>query len=90
MFNDLCFWLSTRSWKRLAWRSALTYGLMLTGVLGVDLINVARGAAKPEALGYVLLFASYIATAALWSRSGVRAGTSRRRATRSDGNGIGC
>lgn len=72
MLTDFCIWLSTRGWKGLVWRVALTYVLMLPGVLGVDLINLAKCVNKTAVLGYGLLFASYGATARLWSRAGVK------------------
>jgi hypothetical protein len=68
VFAKLCIWLSTRNWKRLALGVSVTYLFMLFGVLGADLIYSSKPAGAPALIGYVLLFASYAATAAIWSR----------------------
>jgi hypothetical protein len=68
VFANFCIWLSTRNWKRLVMGASITYVFMLLGVLGADLIYNSKPPRLPAMIGYVLLFASYIATAAVWSR----------------------
>lgn len=68
MFANFCIWLGTRNWKRLAMGASITYVFMLVGVLGADLIYSSKPLRPPAILGYLLLFASYAATAAVWSR----------------------
>ena len=72
MLANFCIWLGTRNWKRLVMRASITYVFMLVGVLGADLIYNSKPARLPAILGYILVFASYIATAVFWSRLGVQ------------------
>jgi hypothetical protein len=67
VFANLCIWLGTRNWKRLALGASITYVFMLVGVLGVNLIYSSKPPRLLAIIGYVLLFASYTATAAVWS-----------------------
>jgi hypothetical protein len=67
VFDNFCIWLRIRNWKRLILGSAITYMLMLVGVLGADLIQSAKPPQPPAMIGYVLLVSSYAATAAVWS-----------------------
>ena len=68
MFVNFCIWLRTRNWKRLVLGAVVTYVFMLVGVLDADLIYSSKPTQPPAMIGYVLLFASYAATAAIWSR----------------------
>jgi hypothetical protein len=68
VFANFCIWLGTRNWKRLAMGASITYVFMLVGVLGADLIDSSKRSRPPAMIGYILLFASYAATAAVWSR----------------------
>ena len=67
MFADFCIWLATRNWRRLAVGAVITYVFMLVGALGADLINSSKVPRLPAIIGYLLLIASYAATAIIWS-----------------------
>ncbi len=67
VFANFCIWLGARNWKRLALAVSITYVFMLIGVLGADLIYSSKPPGAPAMIGYILVFASYIATAAFWS-----------------------
>jgi hypothetical protein len=68
MITHVCIWLSTRNWRHFVRRAAITYLFMLAGVLGADLIKMAKLPSPPAMIGYALLLASYAATGAVWSR----------------------
>jgi hypothetical protein len=42
MLTHICLWLGTRNWSHFVRRAAITYLVMLAGVLGADLIRIAR------------------------------------------------
>ncbi len=68
MFLDLCIWLSTQNWKRVARKAAVIYCFMLAGALGTNLINAGRIPSACAFVGYSLLIASYVATGVMWSK----------------------
>lgn len=67
MLTNICIWMGTRNWKRLVFRTAATYPLMLVGAVGVDLIRLASIPSPPAMIGYALLVGSYLGTGAIWS-----------------------
>jgi hypothetical protein len=68
VFANFYIWLGTRNWKPLVIRALITYVFMLVGVLGANLMYSSKPPRPPAMLGYLLLLASYTATAAVWSR----------------------
>jgi hypothetical protein len=42
MLTHIYIWLRTRNWSRCVRKAAITYLVMLAGVLGADLIRIAR------------------------------------------------